>query len=142
MPLPVHVSEISNGIRSSKPALKSEQPAWTVPDSLQQFEEAGEADVLKEIIVAFVKDGVCRVEALRRAATFGQFAELRSQAHSLKGSSNQLGVPGIAFICEQIEYGVDQRTEKELGFLVDEIETIFHSITKEMLAHIATAPAG
>lgn len=55
------------------------------------------------LIDTFVKDSDQRIEVLGRAIALADAEDLRSIAHSFKGSSSNVGAPFLAELCFQLE---------------------------------------
>lgn len=74
-----------------------------VTERLAELEpQFGEEMVIK-IIDLFREDAVLQLESMRAAIKQGNYHELERQAHSLKGSSSNIGASQLAELCEQIE---------------------------------------
>ncbi|MEQ8483506.1 MAG: Hpt domain-containing protein [Pseudomonadales bacterium] len=58
---------------------------------------------LEALLQAFRDDSQARLAVARRSWAAGDLAELRSQAHSLKGAAANLGVAGLAAACQGLE---------------------------------------
>ena len=112
---------------------------WELPESLQQFDSVREADILQDVITAYVQDGAQRLEQLRQAAVRGRMDEFRAQAHSFKGSSHQMGATQIAKLCENLELRNGRPSEGELLSAVDQMDASFRSISQAMFAFLAAA---
>ena len=74
-----------------------------VVDSLRQLTVPGEPDVLSEVLRLFLDDVPRRVERLKAAWQDGNAAELQRAAHSLKGSSSNIGAHHLSDICKQLD---------------------------------------
>ncbi len=60
-------------------------------------------DDLVPLVQAFLRDGQERLHLLERNLLAGDFEQARRQAHSLKGSSSNLGATALAAACLQLE---------------------------------------
>jgi HPt (histidine-containing phosphotransfer) domain-containing protein len=87
--------------------------AWVLPAALRQLEECGEADLVEELIAIFQTDTAERLELLARAVETGDYATARAEAHTIKGSSLQVGAVRVADACRQME--VEARKVQPLG---------------------------
>lgn len=58
---------------------------------------------LEALLDAYREDSRARLATARRAWAAGDLAEVRSQAHSLKGASANLGAAGLAEACAGLE---------------------------------------
>ena len=74
-----------------------------VVDSLRQLTSPGEPDVLAEILTVFLEEVPRRIERLKAAWWDGNAAEVQRAAHSLKGSSGNIGASRLFGVCKQID---------------------------------------
>jgi HPt (histidine-containing phosphotransfer) domain-containing protein len=63
----------------------------------------GEPDVIVELIDLYLEDAPCRVGAMRESLAKKNWLSVKREAHSLRGSSGNLGALQMALICDQIE---------------------------------------
>ena len=74
-----------------------------VIDSLRQLTPEGEADVLAEILQLFLDEVPKKIRALQEAVTAGDSEEAARLAHSLKGSSGNIGADSMMDVCRRID---------------------------------------
>lgn len=74
-----------------------------VIDSLRQLTPSGEADVLSEILHLFLDEVPKRIRALQEAVNAGDTAQAGRVAHSLKGSSGNIGAEAMLDLCRRID---------------------------------------
>lgn len=60
-------------------------------------------DDFDSLVEAFLRDSADRINQLDQAFTDGNFDQVRRQAHSLKGSSSNLGAVQLAKRCQKLE---------------------------------------
>jgi HPt (histidine-containing phosphotransfer) domain-containing protein len=120
---------------SMRSTSQSGEPLWDVSECLQQLDCEADAEILHDVITAFMDDSRVRIEELRQAARRGWTTELREQVHSLKGSSNQVGAKQMAALCKHIEQCCSDGSGGELPLLLDQLATIFLSTSQAMVAH-------
>jgi CheY-like chemotaxis protein len=73
------------------------------PAAIDAFREAGAPDFTRRVIDQFIEEAGARVRALSDAAGRADAAAMRSNAHSLKGSSMIMGASRLAALCGQVE---------------------------------------
>jgi HPt (histidine-containing phosphotransfer) domain-containing protein len=96
-----------------------------VVDSLRQLTPPGEPDVLAEILNVFLSEVPRRIERLKSAFREGNAPDVQRAAHSLKGSSGNIGADALHEVCRQI----DERAKAgELG-----IESLVEALDREYL---------
>jgi HPt (histidine-containing phosphotransfer) domain-containing protein len=74
-----------------------------VIESLRELTPPGEPDVLREVLQLFLDDVPVRISRLRAAWQAGDAVELHRTAHSLKGSSGNVGATQLFDVCRQID---------------------------------------
>jgi HPt (histidine-containing phosphotransfer) domain-containing protein len=79
-----------------------------------QLQEIVECDpgMISDLFSLFVEDSAARLRILSCACTNGDFKIVRAQAHSLKGSSLQIGAAGLGSLCAALE--LSNRSEPEM----------------------------
>ena len=76
---------------------------WTVPPALAELWDAGQSDVVIELIDLFLTDTADRLARLREAFGRADLDQLRRMAHSIKGSCSQMGEDQMALMGKQLE---------------------------------------
>jgi PAS domain S-box-containing protein len=72
-------------------------------DSLRELDAGDGASLLEELIGIFQEDAVLRIAAIGEAAERDDPQALQSAAHALKGSSANMGAPGMAAIADELQ---------------------------------------
>ena len=86
-------------------------------DELRALAEPGEPGPLHELIDLFLKQMPTLIQEINEAAARGDFAALLNAAHSLKGSSRNMGADVLADICQEIELASKPDAPASLGQL-------------------------
>ncbi len=76
---------------------------WAMLDGLREFQAEGEPDLIQELVGLFKRETPPQIEAIRAAITAGDAERLRKAAHSLKGSSANLGVRLVSALGAELE---------------------------------------
>jgi HPt (histidine-containing phosphotransfer) domain-containing protein len=74
-----------------------------VIDSLRQLTAPGEPDVLAEVLKIFLEDVPKKIRSLQLAAEAGDAGQVARLAHSLKGSSGNIGATSMMDVCRRID---------------------------------------
>ncbi|HJU43696.1 MAG TPA: Hpt domain-containing protein [Vicinamibacterales bacterium] len=74
-----------------------------VVERLRQLTPPGEPDVLKEILSVFLNEVPRRIDRLKAAWREGQAADVQRAAHSLTGSSGNIGADALSEVCRAID---------------------------------------
>ena len=99
-------------------------------DVLRSYEKIqidGEPDLIVELIDLYVEDAPRRLAVMKLSLTETNWLSLKREAHSLRGSSGNLGASKMALICDEIE-GLESRdpfpVEALLSCLEQELEQV------------------
>lgn len=91
---------------------------------------------LKEIIDIFLDDTPARIAELHQSLATGDTAGFSRAAHSIKGSSSNLGASRLRYAAEKLEQGAKATPIAALAHAVPEIEAEF-AAAKAALQKIA-----
>ncbi|OFV89333.1 MAG: hypothetical protein A3J75_01305 [Acidobacteria bacterium RBG_16_68_9] len=94
----------------------------------------GEEDdsLLNELIDLYVHDVPPRLDEIRRAVGAGDAKTVTFVAHSLKGSSANIGAPHMADLCSQLEQQGRAGSLEGAEALHGEIEREFHHVCRAL----------
>jgi HPt (histidine-containing phosphotransfer) domain-containing protein len=112
----------------------SSPSAWRLPDELRQLAEQGASEVVDEILDVFRSDTVKRLAKAHEALASGDRAELKRQAHAIKGSAGQVGAPAVAAICQSLELRAPAATTGELDEMLRDLDVRFAEVLRDMNA--------
>ncbi len=93
-----------------------------VIETLRDLDD-GEGEVLCELVELFLADCPDRIDEMRGAMENGDEELMRRAAHTLKGSSRNLGASGLADICQIIETKSHESNMEEASKLIPDVET-------------------
>ena len=96
------------------------------PEVLANLRDLGDAELLAELAGMFFDDASSRLEELREAIEAGDAAGVKRVAHTLKGSSGNMGAARMSAICSELQdvgasgdlaraRGLLERLEEEFG---------------------------
>ncbi|MAZ88231.1 MAG: histidine kinase [Cellvibrionaceae bacterium] len=91
-------------------------------------------DDFDTLITTYVDDVVARIPRLKAALGSQNFEDLRHCAHSLKGSSSNLGALPLADLCMQVETLAKEMCVEGVEPLLTQIETEFHQVKAQLEA--------
>lgn len=74
----------------------------SVVEELLSFSDDGDPELLLDLIQMFLEDGPSKVSAVNEGLQTGDFDKMERAAHSLKGSSGNLGARLLQDACEQM----------------------------------------
>ncbi len=87
---------------------------WKLPESLLDFVNTGDEDMVAEILTLFQQDSAERLRELNLALSNGDRVAIRKQAHTLKGAASQVGAMALAALCQEIEIQAEQSSQPDL----------------------------
>lgn len=96
--------------------------------SLEEAQIEGQPDLLVELIDLYLDDASAKLDAMREAIPRGDETLLKRVAHSLRGSSGNLGARRMATLCEELEqidgHDLLQKADEILTRLEQEFEHV------------------
>jgi two-component system sensor histidine kinase/response regulator len=90
-------------MRTKAPDMVGEAVDLTILASFEDVQGEGEPDVIVELIDLYLNDTSSRMAAMQTAITRNDEVPLRHGAHSVRGSSANLGAHRVAALCEELE---------------------------------------
>jgi HPt (histidine-containing phosphotransfer) domain-containing protein len=133
-------SEICNTPQAIPPTVTSEGGCaeatdfvdLTMLDSYAELQVEGEPDLVVELIDLYIEDAHVKMRGLREMLAEADCGALKRLAHSLKGSSGNVGARRVAALCEEFErIDCDDSFEKtgelltRLGFECERVSAVF-----------------
>jgi HPt (histidine-containing phosphotransfer) domain-containing protein len=119
----------------------AEAPVTGIPDStrdaLDGLRALGGDGLVRQMVSIFIDHSAGRIDALRSALDAGDLPGVAGAAHTLKGSSRQLGLSAMADAClalEQACKGGDASTAQTLAAAVHESYTAAAALLREATA--------
>jgi HPt (histidine-containing phosphotransfer) domain-containing protein len=103
-----------------------------VVDSLRQLTPPGEPDVLSEVLRLFLDEVPRRVDKLKAAWRDGDAVALQRAAHSLKGSSGNIGARHMFDICKQLDERARAGDFNGARHLLDSLEDEYGRVEAEI----------
>ena len=97
----------------------------SVLEGLRELQAEGEPDILEELIELFLEEAPPQLVAMREAIEVGDARTVEHLAHTLKGSSGNMGAVRMAPICGELEEaGASAELVRAQG-LLEELEVEF-----------------
>lgn len=90
-------------------------------------------DAFPVLLTTYLNDSEQRLQTLRQACHNGQPEALRRAAHSLKGSSSNMGAVRLAHLCHQLEERAKVGSLDNATALVERIEAEFSMVRHLLL---------
>ena len=98
---------------------------WDVLNGLREYQAEGEPDLVQELVGMYRAETPGLLADIRAAMAAGEADKLRHAAHSLKGSSNNLGVRQVAALSAEIEKKGRSGTVEGVDALLAQLEREF-----------------
>jgi two-component system, sensor histidine kinase and response regulator len=103
--------------------------------SLEVVQVEGEPDLIVELIDLYLEDAPRQMAVMQKAIAVADGVSLKRAAHSLKGSSANLGARRLAGLCEELEQMCRaesfQEVMAQLARLEQELERVRQSFAAE-----------
>lgn len=96
-------------------------------ETLNMLKEVMEDDFAL-LLQTFIDDAQTRIPQLRDQLAVGSHDELRRNAHSLKGSSGNVGATGMSEVCMRLENMARDGQLDTASALIDEVESSFEQV--------------
>jgi PAS domain S-box-containing protein len=108
-----------------------------VQDGLREIEQSGIADFVNRFIGTYLTDSPNIIRAIKEAAETGNRPDLSRAAHTLQGSSANVGALGLSNLCKALEL-MARTTDGNPSQLIAEIESLYCSIRTALVAEQAS----
>ena len=105
---------------------------WHLPESLREFEEAGNETIVLELISSFRNDTARRLERLHAAVARLDAATVKAEAHAVGGSARQMGAEALADLCQAVEAAAPQTTWRDLEGQLEQADLRFAEVHTDM----------
>jgi len=113
-------------------------------EAIARLRELGEPDgpdLAAEFIDLYLADGQVLLGKIRESSAAGDGKLLKRQAHTLKGSSRNMGADSVAEIARSIENQAESGDPAELATLARQLEQVFAATVPLLQAHKRQTPA-
>lgn len=97
----------------------------SVLEELLSFADDGDPELLMDLITMFLDDGPSKVEAVQQGVAVGDFDKAERAAHSLKGSSGNLGARLLQDVCEKLQVAARNHQLDTSRELVPQLQTTY-----------------
>ncbi len=97
----------------------------TVVEELLSFADDGDPELLLDLIQMFLDDGPTKIQSINEGLAAGDFDKMERAAHSLKGSSGNLGARLLQEACEQMQIATRNHKLDESRRLTPEVAARF-----------------
>lgn len=95
---------------------------WAMLNDLREFQAEDEPDLIQELVGLFKRETLSQIEAIRAAITAEDAEQLWKAAHSLKGSSANLGVRRVSALGAELEKKGRSGAVEGAGALLAQLE--------------------
>jgi HPt (histidine-containing phosphotransfer) domain-containing protein len=123
--------DLKGALIMSQPECTALADAWTIPEQLVEL-ATDDPSLLPELIGVFQEDTQARLRLLRAAASAGDAIRVRAEAHTIKGSSRQIGAASLADACQQLEMHAMSMPQPAMAGAAEEIESRFAEVRVAM----------
>ncbi len=111
-------------------------------ENLRSLNPGDNDEFLREIAGIFLEDTPLRIAELDDSLAAGDVSKFTRAAHSIKGSSSNLGAAALRAVAEKLEHEARTKGLGTVAPLVDAIRTEFLRSETELKRILAENPAG
>ncbi|MBL1175229.1 CHASE2 domain-containing protein [Pantanalinema sp. GBBB05] len=123
----------SNSQDRVTPAINLTEPKSFPAIDLTELRSFMQAEELNQLIYDYLRDASRRIQALKLALTEQNFGQLQHLAHSLRGSSANLGAQAMANLCCQLEKSSqDEQNVQHIQRLLQHIEAEYIRVVQAL----------
>ncbi len=109
------------------------------PETIEQLrflEDESQPNVVAELVGLFIEHTPPKIESMLDAIAKSDAGALKRAAHSLKGSSANVGATGMRQVCEQLEHGAAAGSLEDAPRLVSLLQDEFAVVRQALAAEI------
>jgi HPt (histidine-containing phosphotransfer) domain-containing protein len=110
-----------------------------VVDSLRQLTPPGEPDVLADILTLFLEEVPKKIRTLQAALEANDAAQVARLAHSLKGSTGNLGAHAMLDVCRRIDDLAKSGDLARVAPLIANLTSEYHRVELEIRQLLQTS---
>ena len=103
-----------------------------VVESLRQLTPSGEPDVLHQVLTLFLSEVPKKIDALRAAVAAGDVVAVQRIAHSLKGSSGNIGAGALYDVCRRLDDDAKSGEMARLPPLLERVVAEYARVEREI----------
>ena len=100
--------------------------------TLKSLDPDNDGAFYQKLLATFLQSTRADLETLQKTLDEGAFAQLRTKAHSLKGSSRNLGAEAMGRLCEELEALPGARTREGAPELLEALRREFARVEEEI----------
>ena len=115
-----------------KPALDRERL-----QTLKELDIEGDEGFYFSLLETFLQSARADIDTLREAFERGETGRLRDKAHSLKGSSRNIGADAIGETCQELETVAEAQGTEGAGELLERLAAEFSRVEQEICREIS-----
>ena len=104
---------------------------------LRELQQAGEPDLLNELVEVFLTDADPRLVALRKAVEQRDAHTVEREAHTLKGSCANFGAQPLARICHSLQMLGRRQDLEQASALLAHLETEYARVRAALQAELS-----
>jgi PAS domain S-box-containing protein len=133
-------------VTAEAPVLKVKVPKKVILDksmlaSIRELQNEGEPDFLSELVDIFIRDSTVTFAKIEATLEAGDAEGLKRAAHSIKGSSGNLGGRQLYEMCGQVEQLAGGNKLDQVKPLMPELQRLYQKTCEALLAEKKKAKA-
>ena len=130
-PAPPTLAPATKPVLHDKPALDRERL-----ETLKELDIDGDGAFYSSLLETFLQSARTDIDEIQRTLENGEFEKLRDKAHSLKGSSRNIGADAIGETCQKLEALANAKTTQGADELLEELANEFTRVEQAIYQEI------
>jgi len=110
----------------------------SVLESFREIQQEGSPDLVSELINLYIDDTRSRLVQMRTAVNERDVKKLQTTAHSLKGSSGNLGIRGMSALCVELETRLTHKGMGGVSRIVTRLDDEFRRVEQALASQLQT----
>ena len=110
----------------------------SVLESFREIQQEGSPDLVSELINLYIDDTRSRLVQMRTAVNERDVKKLQTTAHSLKGSSGNLGIRGMSALCVELETRLTHKGMGGVSRIVTRLDDEFRRVEQALATQLQT----
>ncbi len=94
-------------------------------ENIRELQNEGEADFLTEMIDVYKKDSIKTVKQIDQFFKVKSIDDLKKAAHSLKGSSSNLGATELSSVCRELEVEIEKKDWDIIAKVISHLKEVY-----------------
>jgi len=110
----------------------SHYTVWNKADALERL--MNNETLLSKVTALYLSSTPAQLESLKQAAVSGDFSAVQAEAHTLKGTSGNIGAEQLMALFAALEVAAKEHNSSEINALINQSDEFFNLVRQEISA--------